>query len=343
MRYSFGALNKVFVLPTCVVDQHMKLAGALQIKVLLWIFRHMGEEFEIADISNDLSASQADVKDAMQYWFETGVLDKLDKRERGNETLKTSINHAESKVDNLYRLKVDETKNNKITKPSYRYEKPNVKDISKRMLESDEIKTLMQEAQQILGKTITNSDSGILLALHDRDGLPVDVILMLLQYVVSIGKKNMSYIDKVGRSWSEDGIDTLEKAESKIRQLDEENVIWSKFERIIGIDHRAPTAVEKEAVIRWMSKWKYDDKMIKEAYDRCVNANGKYVAKYIDSIISRWHKQGVLNINQALNERRKTEKTNKNNYSSKPSYNIEEYENYSVFDEDGWERHFIGG
>lgn len=344
MKYSLGILDSVFILPNCVVDKHIKLAGALQIKVLLWIFRHVGEEFEVKDIADSLSASCADVKDAMHYWFETGILDKFQVLHNINQS--DDVCDDGVKGDNLKIAKMSKSESKadrpKLTYP-VRYQKTNVKDISSRINESEEIKTLMQEAQQILGKTITNSDSAILLALHDRDGLPVDVILMLLQYVVSIGKKNMSYIDKVGRSWSEQEIDTLEKAENKIIQLNEENVLWSKFEKIIGIEHRSPTSVEKEAVLRWMSEWKYDDKMLKEAYDRCVNANGKYVVKYIDSIICRWHRQGILNISQALNENKKLDKQNKNKYSSKPSYNIEEYEKYSVFDEDGWEKRFIGG
>ena len=73
--------------------------------------------------------------------------------------------------------------------------------------------------------------------------------------------------------------------------------------------------------------------MIKEAYDRCVNMNGKYVLKYMDSIIKRWHSQGILKIEQAVME---NQKRNKKKYDSKltssASYNIEEYENYNILD-----------
>ena len=137
----------------------------------------------------------------------------------------------------------------------------------------------------------------------------------------------------MGINWAEQGIDNLEKAEKIFLELNLINLNWKKFESIIGINHRAPTAKEEEAVIRWMSNWNYSDELIKEAYDRCVNANGKYILKYMDSIIKRWHSQGVFTIEQALMENSKRRFKNSDLKSkNKPSYNIEDYENYSIFD-----------
>ena len=143
----------------------------------------------------------------------------------------------------------------------------------------------------------------------------------------------MRYIEKMGASWAEQGIDNLEKAEKKIAQLNKISLNWKKFESIIGIDHRAPTAREEEAVMRWISDWNYSSELIKEAYDRCVNANGKYILKYMDSIIKRWHTQGVFTIEQALmeNNRRKF-KNSASKSENMPSYSIEDYESYSIFD-----------
>ena len=55
--------------------------------------------------------------------------------------------------------------------------------------------------------------------LHDTDGLPVGVIIMLMQYAVSVGKGNIKYIEKMAISWANEEIDTVEKAENKIRTL----------------------------------------------------------------------------------------------------------------------------
>ena len=53
----------------------------------------------------------------------------------------------------------------------------------------------------------------------------------------------------------------------------------------------------------------------------------------MDSIIKRWHNQGILKIEQAVME---NQKRGRRKYSSEQgsgaSYSIEEYENYNILD-----------
>ncbi len=46
---NLGNWNSVFAVPSAVVDEHIKLAGSAQLKVLLWVLRHAGEEFSAED------------------------------------------------------------------------------------------------------------------------------------------------------------------------------------------------------------------------------------------------------------------------------------------------------
>ena len=71
---NLGNWNSIFAVPTSIVDKHIKLAGAVQLKVLLWVLRHSGEKITIENISKSLSIHPADIKDAMSYWTETNVL-----------------------------------------------------------------------------------------------------------------------------------------------------------------------------------------------------------------------------------------------------------------------------
>lgn len=41
------SLSAVFMVPSQIVDQHIKLAGGQQLKVLLWTLRHAGEGFDM--------------------------------------------------------------------------------------------------------------------------------------------------------------------------------------------------------------------------------------------------------------------------------------------------------
>ena len=335
-----GDWGSIFAVPSSVVDKHIKLVGSSQLKVLLWILRNSGIEFSEQDISKALSIHIDDVKDAIGYWTETGILkfngfeiipgeeEKQGNSEKDNITEKLEIKESEETEKTL---KDKPRAVSRMLRPDSAY-------INERINGSEEIKTLMHEAELILGRPISIGDSAILIMLHDNEGLPIDVILMIIQYAVGMGKFSMRYIEAVGISWAKEEVDTIEKAEKKIKNLDNSRRAWNDFERIAGLEHRSPTVKEGEAVNRWYNIWNFNSDIIKEAYEICVNANGRYVLKYIDSIITRWHRSGMCTIEQIRLERDENVRFNKLKKSAKekykPSQDTIEYEkNYNIFDQ----------
>lgn len=319
---NLGKWSSVFAVPSEFVDKYMVTSNEAQIKVLLWILSHSGKKMSLSEIANSLGLTQEKVENSVVYWHERDLISMPLSEE--NSDLKGTCNSPVNE-----NICLPET----VKKESSRYQRPNSFSIANRIENSTDIHSLMQEAQVILGRPISNGDSASLLMLHDNDGLPIDVIIMLLQYAVGIGKANMKYIEKSGVSWANEGIDSLEKAEKKIQSLDQANITWKRYETIIGIYHRSPSAREEEAVSRWFDEWNYSDELVKEAYDRCVNANGKYVLKYMDSIIKRWHNQGIVTIEQAKMENfARRGKKSFSQEENKASYNIDDYESYNIFD-----------
>ena len=338
LRYcvKLGEWGSVFAVPSSVVDKHIKLVGSCQLKVLLWILRNSDKEFSEEEMAAALSIHQEEIRDSINYWVESGLL------KRENNSLAAQEGQDSSKGDFLnYKKEIKEVEEVKEEEKAQTFKgKPRPTSrmltldssyIAERIKSSKEIEILLQEAQLILGRPISTGDSAVLIMLLDNEGLPIDVILMIIQYAVSIGKANMRYIEAVGISWASEDIDTLEKAENKIKSLSETRKAWRNFEQIIG-GNRQPTSREEEAVNRWYNIWNYNTEMIKEAYEICVNSNGKYVLKYMDGIISRWHKEGIINLNQLKDEKNKHSKKFKN-AKEEPSYNIEEYEKYDIFNE----------
>lgn len=319
---NLGKWNSVFAVPSEFVDKYIVPSNEAQIKVFLWMLRHGGEKLGLSEMADSLKLTQEEVKKSVIYWQERDLISESEYEE--NSGFKETCNSSVSKNICL---------NESPKKETSRYQRPNSFSIASRIESSTDIHFLMQEAQVILGRPISNGDSAALLMLHDNDGLPIDVIIMLLQYAVSIGKANIKYIEKTGINWASEGIDDLERAEKKIQSLNQANIAWKRFENIIGIYHRSPSAREEEAVSRWFDEWNYSDELIKEAYDRCVNANGKYVLKYMDSIVKRWRNQGIVTLEQALMEN--SARKGKKSFSkedNKASYSIDEYENYNIFD-----------
>lgn len=329
------AWKSVFAVPSAVVDQHIKLAGAVQLKVLLWFLRHSAEEPDADAISQELGIQRPDVEDALLYWKESGLFVPISKTENSLSAQKETFGKPTPEPA------VPSPVSGSIPVPSppgksgtprllSRPQKADNAFVAKRIKESSEIAFLMQEAQQILGRLINNGESATLLMIHDDFGLPVDVILMLLQYSAGIGKANMRYIEKTAINWAEEEIFTHEKAEQKLRSLDEAARCWRTVESVLGTGRRAPTRSESDLAVRWIRDWNFSREMIREAYERCVNRTGKIHLPYMNKILERWRSQGITTLAQAQEEQNRK---NEQQQSSRVSYDIDSFENSGAFDD----------
>lgn len=344
-QINLGVWQSVFAVPSEIVDKHIKLAGAAQLKVILWVLRHAGENFTVEDIAQTLSMQSADVRDCMQYWVQTGVIAM-------NENIiePVQVQYSESVAS------VKSTENQNVTRQDFRNdfiqpvqspskipeptpkrimtrpEKPDPKYLAQRIINDKSIEYLMQSADEIFGRITSNNDKATLLFIHEYDGLPVEVIIMLLQYACSIGKCNMRYIEKMAISWADEEITTLEAADMKIQKLTSGRNAAKVVQRVIGLDEHSPT--EKETVFsdRWINQWKFSSDMIRKAYEICVDAKGKYVQNYVNKILERWYHSGISTVEQVNQEKEAKKPKKKETYGA--TYDISEYESTSVVDEE---------
>lgn len=318
MEYSFDfcVWNDAFAIPKIVVDKYLQSSSEKDIKILIYILKNLNGENLLSKAIYDLGYSSEEINRSINLWQERKIIPKeiiFENNVKKNEKL-LPLKEAEKKTE-------------------YRYIRPNMNYVVSRTKTSENVKWLMQEAEIILGRPLSGGDSASLLMLHDNEGLPVDVIIMLVQYAVDSGQTGMKYIYKIGENWAKEGIDDISKAEKKIKELSELNRVWRKFENLIGIDHRKPTSREQSAIITWFNEFHFSEGLIKEAYERCVNANGKYILNYMDSIIKRWHKEGINTTEQAKMENLNRVKYRKNTFKKEnTSYNIDEYENSDILE-----------
>ena len=352
MQINLGEWNSVFAVPSSLVDRHMRLAGAVQLKVLLWVLRHAGEEISSEKLAAAVGVSTADARDAMQYWVETGLL-----RESGGQLLPPGVESQkepeygeesvqpepeedtapqEQEAPHPTRLvstlpapqEKPEPQPEPVKKaPPRRIPKPDGVFVSQRINESQEIRSLMQEAELILGRPISPGLSSSLVMIHDDFGLPVDVIVMLLQYVKGKGRDNLNYIEAVAKGWASENIFSHGAAESKLRQLDEAEQSWRRVENALGIPRRSPSAREEQFAQRWIQEWKFSDEMLREAYNRCVDSTGRMNLSYINRILERWHKAGIFTPQQAAAEQ--STKAAPRTQEKETSFDLDEYERTS--------------
>ena len=279
----------------------IRLSCSIQLKVLLVAIKeNFKEKFNSEQISAELKKDIADVEEAIDFWVNLKIIKIINKLPK------------------------------KVSKLNVKKEEKNSKDyISKRIKSDEEINYLLNEIETAIGRPLSGTDVSVILNLKDGEGMPCNVILMLIRYCVQIGKAATRYIEKVGIDWARNGIDTVELAEKKIQLLNNSKKIWKKFEKIAGISDRAPTKKEEETIFRWFNEWNFSESMITEAYERCVNKKGAYILSYMDGIVKKWHTQNIKKLSD-LNSSKKN--PNKKKDTDRPSYDLEKYESFNIFE-----------
>ena len=71
---NLGCWGSIFAVPTDVVDKYLKISGSAQLKVLLYILRHSGEQFDIETIAQYLNMGTFDVKDCIEFWSSFNII-----------------------------------------------------------------------------------------------------------------------------------------------------------------------------------------------------------------------------------------------------------------------------
>lgn len=344
IKINLGAWHSVFAVPSQIVDEGLKFSDGVKLKVLLYLLRNADKEPDLQTVSKATGVNVTDIPEALEYWVSMGVLAKTgDVYAPAPDNSEKELNndHADlEKKENTdskpakdapkpasIAKSVDEAKRKfVVTKP----QKPDYVYTSQRLAVDEELKVLVQEAQSALGKTLSNSDIATLLMLKDTCGLPLDVILMLIQYCISIDKGNMRTIEKIGVSWADEGIDSVEASEEKIRRAHQASKSFSIVSSVFGLKNAgSPTKKQLEYSSKWVGEWKFSQPMLREAYERCVDKHNTIKWNYIDGILKRWHSMNICNLDEL-----KQAETGKGSRPKKASasYDIDELDKINTLD-----------
>ena len=335
IQINLGAWRSVFAVPSQIVDEGLKFADGVKLKVLLYVLRNADRELELKDISKATGVNVTDIPEALDYWVSREVLQKnaavYAPKANDNETQQERPVVKEVKetktVDAISKDVEQQRQRFVVTKP----QKPDYVFTAQRLAVDEGLKILVSEAQTMLGKTLSNSDVATLLMLKDTCGLRLDVILMLIQYCVGIDKGNMRTVEKIGISWADEGIDSVQAADSKIAQANRASKCFSHVASVFGMQSvGSPTKKQLDYCTKWVGEWKFSAPMLREAYERCVDSKGELKFNYIDGILKKWEAMGVKNLDdlhaaEASKAKPKAEQQN-------TSYDINELEKIDTLD-----------
>lgn len=328
-KIDFGGWGSVFAVPTAIVDNGLKLASEKQLKVLLYILRHQGDEISDDIIAEALSIHPEDVSDAVIYWADRGAMVKL-----GNELTMGTAKEHNKETTPVNEHNTEETPQDLPVRTLPRNVRLDSANVARILRTDSSAMFLVNEAQRILAKVLSNVDTAVLLGLYDVYGLPIEVIVMLMEYCSKIGKGNIKYIEKTGIAWANEEIRTIELAEEKIKRYDESSEAFRRVALVFGLSNSGtPTKNQTEFSNVWVNEWGFSDEVLRIAYERCVDKKGEMRFSYINGILKRFYEDKLFTADDIeKTEKARSVSRKKKNNTDEPSYDLESYEKKSIFD-----------
>lgn len=303
MAYQFGngIWANVFAVPCDIVDKHIRLCSPLSLKVLMVLLRS-GGALELGELSETLGQSRADVQDALNYWTANGVISPAGEAVEETPALTYALVPDKEPEPTPPLPAPPEPKGRRIELLTAARSRLTMQEINDMADVDASIGGLLQEAQHIMGKPLTPVLTDMVVALYSYYGMEPDIVLMLMQYCVSMGKESVRYMEKVAASWVEQGIDSHEKAEEEILKASRKNQVEHEIKSAFGIYDRTLVPKEKRFIATWVEEFHMELPLIQLAFERCVELKGKLSFDYINGILSNWNRDGIKTPARAMQE-----------------------------------------
>lgn len=304
--------NGIFNVPNDIADKYLKLASEYQLKALLFIFRNGGQA-DSAAIAKALGQTASDIDDLLEFWTDEGILC----------TSGQAVDAVPQRI---------EEKTEEIPKPAKETLSPPrlmPKDIVAFIREDKTISFLLQEAQRVLGRTISHAEQEMLVNMVHYYGLKAEVVLMILEFYRSEKERGksigISYVNTMAKNWSEEGVSSIADAEAKLQDIARSDRLWNEIVAITGIRHRRPTAKQREMINLWFAD--FDITMITLASDIMKENTPEPSLAYINKILKQWKKKDISSPAQVQAEQEAFAKSkadrNSDKLKSAPSYDLE--------------------
>lgn len=341
MKINLGAWNSIFAVPSSVVDEGLKFSDGVKLKVLLYLLRHSGENMSESDISKATGVNETDIPEAVEYWVSRGIFCENNgtyEPERASNAQLQPVAEPKQTVQRQSDAEEIPAASAQPEKPVTPHivakpQRPDYVYVAQQLAVDEEFKMLVNEAQTALSKPLSNSDASSLLMLKNTCGLPCEVIIMLIQYCISIGKSNIRAIENMGVRWSDCGVFSIEAAENKIKQAHLASQSFNIVKAAFGLTNTgSPSPNQLKYSDCWVNEWKFSQEMLREAYNRCIDKKNTCDFRYINGILQRWNSAGIRNTDELRIYENRPAKPNGRKGSQNSSYNINDLQRLDTID-----------
>lgn len=258
---------------------------------LLGKFHKSGIMMTPEEAAKELRIKRSTAEAALDFWVTCGQMTVLPDGRYGfvGQELSEEIPKKTAETDTARQAEAASHTARAKFRPSY-----DMEEIDAAIAADRNIACLFKQAENILNKMLTKSDVERLYSFHSWLGLPVEVITMLLTYAAGRGKTGWRYLETVAMDWADRGIDTYEKAEEYVSELEKNDSKEKQIRAILGIYDRALTSTEKKYLKQWTQEKEVPVELIAPAYDRTVARTGKLSLAYMNKILTSWMDEGIF-------------------------------------------------
>ncbi len=227
-------------------------------------------EADLSALEESGRFDSADIRASVKYWRGAGVLSGS--KQKGLENTESKIQPAH-KDGVITHSGVEKYTNDELAE----------------VLSSRVGTAFVDEAQKALGKMFNNGEVGKLVGLVDQLGFEEEAVLAILSYCVRLGKKSLSYAEKIAVSFHDEDISTAAAVHAHIDELERRESAIGKVQSLFGFNGRALSATERKLFGTWTEDYGFGMEIIRRAYELTVDSIHEPAPKYTDKILCKWH------------------------------------------------------
>ncbi len=278
------------IVSNCFIDEYMADANGAQLKIYLYLMRciEADEPVSVPLLADRFNYTETDIVRSLLYWARKGIvsLEFDDDRNVSGITLNDPADAEETEVS--LPKKTPASGSGRKVRPACSASQ------LKAFRSKSDTKQLIFAAEQYLARPLTPSDMETFFYINDELGFSMDLIEYLIEYCVCKGKTSTRYIEQTAIGWAEAGVKDVESA-----KRGEKSYAGSDYYAVLkayGITDRSPVDSETGYVDRWKEEYGFTMPVILEAVSRTMKAIAKPSFPYTDSILKRWHDNGISSV-----------------------------------------------
>lgn len=253
-----------------------------ELRVLVYVLARDGET-DTAEIAENLGMDETEVITAVSFWRGMGLV---------NAGKKTAVRKSEkSKTELPPSARDTDTR-------TYTGE-----EIAAILENKPEISSLIDFAQNRLGRIFSSSDIAKLVYLEDYILMSAPMIMRIIEYCVDMDKKSMRYVEKTALSIYDEGVETYEALEEYLDKKKKAKSNEGCVRSIMGIGERNFTAVEKAHIAKWFGEYESTPELITLAYEKTIAGISKPSIPYMSKLLQSWHESGYKTPEDVKNSR----------------------------------------